>query len=341
MAVSIRQRETMEGISLEELNPTGRRSEAEGVSILIATDRRLEKLRRCIQSLHTHIASDKEIIVVDNDPARSARTICLDFPDILYAAPVLRLGVAAARNLGARLASFPNLLVIDDDAYVESDVCDEALRMLNEDPKCAAVALCIIDVPTANVWPKADPAKAVPGCGGVFRRSAFTSVGPQRESFRFGAEEIDWGVRCYNAGFHIRYARSSVVFHDPAQSRAAGERLPDYKIRNNLQNRLLFLFYNFTWKTVLLQGSRVCISNFVLGLRYRTLRPFCEGLLGALRAGWSTRRQRVLVSGAVDEFYTKPNFEEDEYSIPYWRKLVGLLRGRANRRAGASRARLS
>jgi GT2 family glycosyltransferase len=226
------------------------------------------------------------------------------------------------------LSRFPWVFILDDDAFIEGNVCIEALRFFDQDPLAAAVAFRIEDVPTRSEFARSDPSKVCPGGGGMFRCSAFETIGPQREEFQFGAEEIDWAVRCYQAGYRIRYAERATVFHDPDHRHSDGAHFPDYKISHTFRNRLLFLFYNFRFRTIVIQGARVCFSFFMLCSHQRSFRPFRLGLTEAVKGAWRTRMERNVVSREVEEFYTRPNLIEEEYSVPYWRKAVSAVRRR-------------
>lgn len=296
------------------------------VSIVIATNRRLVKVRRCIKSIMDNTAAPFEIILIDNDPLKSALALVSDFPVIKYKCPEESLGVAAARNYGINHSENDYVLIIDDDAYVTEDVVSKAFKVFDGDNLAAAVALRIEDVNTKVAYHRCDPCKACPGGGGVFLRSALKTVGPQRSEFRFGAEEIDWAVRAYNAGFRIRYARDATVYHDPDHRSNEGTKFPNYKLRHTLRSRLMYLFYNFRWRTVIVHSFRVVASFVVAGVRQGSVAPVIQGVLGALEGCWRTRAQRVVVRPEVEEFYTSPNECEDEYSIPYWRKICAAIR---------------
>jgi GT2 family glycosyltransferase len=100
--------------------PTLRRyREVHGLSVLIATHRRPEGLRRLLAALRPQVEGrrDREIIVV-NDGSHDARyaQVAADFADVIrYEVLESNLGVVAARNAAVRLAAGAYGVFTDDD----------------------------------------------------------------------------------------------------------------------------------------------------------------------------------------------------------------------------------
>src|SRR5690625_1295604 len=104
------------------------------ISILVATFRRADELRLLLQSLEraTQMVAEKcKVIVVDNDPAGAARSICLEEwqvePEYLHQ-PIP--GIAATRNAGIAAAAGSEFVVfVDDDEIVHNMWLHELLRV--------------------------------------------------------------------------------------------------------------------------------------------------------------------------------------------------------------------
>ncbi|WP_298163470.1 glycosyltransferase family 2 protein [Brevundimonas sp.] len=89
------------------------------VSVLVPTMRRPESLERALRSLFAQTAPMASIVVVDNDPAATAREtvarLTPECPCPLIYGHEPRPGVATARNAGLSLTDAPLIAFLDDD----------------------------------------------------------------------------------------------------------------------------------------------------------------------------------------------------------------------------------
>ncbi len=87
------------------------------ISVIIPTHKRPELLKAAIHSVLRQTCSDFELIVVDDDPAMSARVVALSFADprIIYLAHHKAKGGSAARNTGLGRARGRFVAFLDDD----------------------------------------------------------------------------------------------------------------------------------------------------------------------------------------------------------------------------------
>ena len=89
------------------------------VSVLVPTMRRPESLERALRSLFAQTAPMASIVVVDNDPAATARQtvarLSADSPCPLIYGHEPRPGVATARNAGLSMTDAPLIAFLDDD----------------------------------------------------------------------------------------------------------------------------------------------------------------------------------------------------------------------------------
>jgi succinoglycan biosynthesis protein ExoM len=98
------------------------------IAVLIPTMRRPESLERALRSVfaQTGVADRmREILVIDNDPRGSARSLVealqADSPYSLIYCPEPRPGVATARNTGLTQTTAPLIAFLDDDEAAEPD----------------------------------------------------------------------------------------------------------------------------------------------------------------------------------------------------------------------------
>jgi GT2 family glycosyltransferase len=126
-------------------SPTGpvRATTADGgrpsVSAVIVTYKDVELTLAAIASLKAQTAGIDELIVVDNDPAQSARTpIAAAHADVrLLAAD--NVGYAPACNLGAAVATGDWLFFLNPDAEADPDCLERLLAVADEHPEAAIV----------------------------------------------------------------------------------------------------------------------------------------------------------------------------------------------------------
>ena len=110
------------------------------VSVVIPTFKRVEFLEKIITELCRQIAEGGfdhvEVLIVDNDPDRSAAVLELPLKNFRYE-PEPETGVANARNTGVQLARGRFIIFLDDDELPADGwldmFCQEAAR---EVPAC-------------------------------------------------------------------------------------------------------------------------------------------------------------------------------------------------------------
>lgn len=94
---------------------------AKGMTVAIVTMNRPTELRVCLTSLIKQTILPERVIVIDNDPGRSASTICNDFKSTLSIeySNEKQKGVAYARNLALRRCQTKYLAFVDDDCRLD------------------------------------------------------------------------------------------------------------------------------------------------------------------------------------------------------------------------------
>lgn len=98
------------------------------IAIVIPTFRRPEMLQSLLVSLREGSRVPDEVIVVDNDPSRSASPETISGLPVRVVQAGLGISVAGARNVGWREATSDLCIFIDDDNRVEHDTIAELAR---------------------------------------------------------------------------------------------------------------------------------------------------------------------------------------------------------------------
>jgi glycosyltransferase involved in cell wall biosynthesis len=201
------------------------------VTVVIPTKDRPVPLARCLAALRAQDVDALEIVVVD-DGSRDDRAVAR----VVAASPGARLlrvrgrGPAAARNLGAEVASAPVVCFTDDDcapvpSWVRSllDALDAGARVAagptcNADPRarCAVAAQTITNHlvdRSRSGEPGAETVGFVPTC------NLAVSIGTARshpfdEDFPLAAgEDREWCARLADSGIAIRWVPDARVMH--------------------------------------------------------------------------------------------------------------------------------
>jgi GT2 family glycosyltransferase len=204
-------------------------------SIVIPTYRRPQDLTNCINSILIQSCLPVEVIVVDNDPAQSARptvcqfeTSCNKKQVCLYYRPNVQNGLPAARNLGVTLAVGEIVLFLDDDIILDENYISEILKVYETNPSALGVQGYFSTNIRFRLWSKIflgyqvesnvsrllpsirpiypiNPKKLLPcellsGCCASYRRSALLEF-PFDENlvkYSFG-EDLDQSYRIYRS----------------------------------------------------------------------------------------------------------------------------------------------
>ena len=203
------------------------------LSIIIPVYNGGRQFKRCLEAIHCSSFKDWELIVVD-DSSTDASLAMAD----AYGARTLktrgRLGPAAARNAGARLANGHYLYFVDADCEVHPDTLATIAQVFEADPELDALFGSYDDAPSAPnfvaqyknlfhhyIHQTSRPAASTfwTGCGAI-KRSQFLALAgfDTRRYQRPSIEDIDLGYRLKQAGGQIRLAKAVQVKHLKAWS---------------------------------------------------------------------------------------------------------------------------
>jgi GT2 family glycosyltransferase len=216
------------------------------VSILVVNYNGREHLETLLPSLQSldYPPDLLEIWCVDNGSRDgSAEMLQARFPEVHVLRNERNEGFAAPNNAAARRAGGEILALVNNDMHVDPLWLREGLVPLLEDPKTAAVGSRILSWDGSEVdfaggtlgycgfpvhpdlgrppgeLPPSDPADPCPaalfGCGGALlvRRDVFLDLGGFDEDFFAVLEDVDLGWRLNLAGWRVRLAPRSVVYH--------------------------------------------------------------------------------------------------------------------------------
>ena len=210
-------------------------------------------------------------------------------------------GYITGRNRLVREAVAPNVLLLDDDAaLLGGQAVERAVRLLEADPRLAAVAFAQCDRAGSRWDDGMQPARSAVAClvpsfigfAHLVRRDAFIALGGYRESFEFYGEEKDFCLRLIEAGYRTVYLPDALVVHEPDQAGRSRQRYLRYVTRNDCLTAL----YNEPFIRARLAASRAPRALLPHAPRVESRRPLGLGLDPARARSmtlgpWSERSQ--------------------------------------------------
>lgn len=275
------------------------------VTAVIPVHNRWDLTARLLDDLHTQSAPLKEILIVDNASndgtaqkatALGARVIALS----------QNTGFAHAVNIGIRAAETEFVLIVNNDVRLPGDWLEKLLQASEIGGWFMAGKLLsgarpgeidgAFDLISRGgcAWraghgfrsagPESGPMQMdFPSfTAGLFRRSLFNRIGYLEESFESYLEDIDFGLRCAEAGLWGLYAPQAVGIHEG--SATLGEWNPE-TARRLARNQLWIVARHFprvSWPVVVSQFLFIGLG-FRNGAGWAVLKGKWQGLAGFRR----------------------------------------------------------
>lgn len=222
------------------------------LSIIILTWNSQYYLKNCIESILDAAGNFRyEIIVIDNNSKDRTKKILRQLRSehkIIFVQNEKNKGVAKGRNQGITLAKGKFIMFLDVDTIVLPMAIEKLINYMNQNIQCGIAAPMLLspdgrlrfscqEFPTVltkvfrriplksakkflaqselHEWHHRDTIAIdwVIGACQMIRRSAINKVGTLDENFFYGAEDIDYCMRIWQAGFQVVYHPESVVIH--------------------------------------------------------------------------------------------------------------------------------
>lgn len=228
------------------------------VSVCIVSWNVAGDLRACLESLRAQRTPPSfEVIVADN-ASRDDTVAMLraEFPEVKLIANAENLGFARATNQTLAAARGRYLLVLNPDTVLPPDALAQLVAVAESHPEAGMVAPRLVypdgtlqyscrRFPTitaaifrntflGRLFPRArsaeryvmadwdhDSLRVVDWASGaclLIRREAYEQVGPFDESFIFGSEDVDYGLRMRQAGWQVLFTPEPTIVHAVGRS---------------------------------------------------------------------------------------------------------------------------
>ncbi|MDB5111951.1 MAG: glycosyltransferase [Mucilaginibacter sp.] len=245
--------------------------------------------------------ADYEIIVVDNASTDgSANAIKNQHPDILLVENEINLG-APAWNIGFEKAKGDYFIILDDDSQVDFGL-DKALTYLDQHQDVGVLALNITGGAfETGHWKNLSQYAGFIGCGAIIRKALFDKIGGYASWIFLYTNEYEYGIRCMEAGYKIRYFADCHVTHRTSNINRTSKRLITYSVRNEMA--IIYKYFNKKHRTLFL--TRVYLNNLRCVFNYgiRSLPWYCTALIEFLKLKKELKHTPVKLE--VENFYSK------------------------------------
>ena len=275
------------------------------IAVLITTRNRRDELRRALASVRDQTCAAEVIVIDDASTDGTAELVEREFSEVrLQRSPTAR-GLIVQRNRGVGLATAPIVVIIDDDAVLQSPLTLEQTLRDFDDPRIGAIA-----IPHVDVTLRATPRVSAPAREGIFltseftgtatavRRDVFAAVGGFREAFFHQGEESDFCLRMLEAGWVVRVGRADPIHHYSSPARDI-LRMDLYGRRN----AVLCAWYNEPLPDAFLGIAEMSAAGIASGIRVGRPLNALRGLAYGYRDCWRERAARKPVGRGVNRAF--------------------------------------
>jgi len=183
-----------------------------------------------------------EIIVVDNasvdDTTAQVKT---NHPDVRLVTKMINNGIAGW-NDGFAIAKYKYFLVLDDDSNPESGI-KEAVEYLETNKDTGILALNITSGPyqtdtwewrNGTSWQHEQKILGFFGCGAIIRKEVYDKIGGFADWLLVYGHEWEYGIRCIDAGYDIKYFKNSSINHRASSINRSQRRARIFGTRNDM-----------------------------------------------------------------------------------------------------------
>jgi GT2 family glycosyltransferase len=216
------------------------------VSVVINNWNRKGDLRDAITSVRKQTYKNIEIIVSDNHSTDgSIETVRGEFPEVkLIVMPNSNYGGVETCNIGLASATGEYVVMMDNDALLEKNWIEEAIKEFENDNRLAVLATRVLNYYTNEDWgfpiyglngdwkDKEFYTTVFVGCSAMMRKDILDKVGYFPGEYFLYHNEFALGAEIVNAGYRIKYNPNLIAYHKVSQMQRPGKRGYYYLTRN-------------------------------------------------------------------------------------------------------------
>lgn len=245
------------------------------VALIMVNWNGLEHLKLSLPSLAKQTHKNLTIYLVDNcSTDQSIAYLKQNWPSLVLMQTKENLGFAGGNNLAIKRAMTEGadyLLLLNNDTEVAPDMVQKLVEFMDKNPKVAIAQpkLLLMDyrdtLDSCGSWlsktgflihygceekdsPKysqVTPLLTIKGAAMIVRRQLVEQIGAFDDDFFAYFEETDWCWRAWLAGWQVKYAPVTAVFHKIGGStKKIGSPTINY---HSFKNRIMSLIKNLAW----------------------------------------------------------------------------------------------
>lgn len=229
------------------------------VTVNILSFNRKDELRNTLSKVYEQDYKNLEVIVVDNASSDgSPEMVEKEFPDVILIRLPNNIGIAGW-NEGFKIAKGEYVLVLDDDAYPNSNSLSLAINKFVAKSNIGAIAFNVIDKNTGSMfWAgswlpkiniKATNWPVFVGCAVLFNRIVIKENAFFPNNIVLYQHELSVSAKIYNENFVIYYDKEITAVHNCKHVKIYNPLIDKLVFQNNLifilefLPRLIFEFY--------------------------------------------------------------------------------------------------
>lgn len=300
----------------------------EPISIVILSYNRLDEIKKNIFKILEKVKynNEFEIIIIDNNSSDGTKEflieLCNKFKNIILRTTDVNIGIAAGKNLGFALATREFIVAIDNDTEISIDNLRLIPDIFRDNPTIGILAFKVIHPITGELQnPHGDNPCDVAnyhGSGCAFRRTLLISLIGISDVCDYGADELDFSIRVYNAGWGIKYIPDIIIYHNSLIREKSNE---IWRVERWCWNHLRVFSIYFPLKMALIHSIRFMLPLFIYTIREFGIVNLFSIIKSAKNGFIAGRKGHSPVSEATIKYYSNPELRPDLGNTPFFKKL--------------------
>lgn len=249
------------------------------VIIVILTFNGKNNIKLCLDSLLLQTYDNMKIIVADNRSTDGTPELVRnEYPSVIMKDNGYNAGFAEGNNLGIELALTYNpkyIMILNDDTESAPTMIEKLVDLMENDESVGICSPKVMEMsdksklqqygvridrfgfPSGNVEDTPDSFFSVSGCSMLIREDMIRKIGAFDKEFFIFAEDLDMCWRARIAGYNIKIARESIIYHMGGATISSGYQ---NETKYKLNKKRIYLRERNTMRAILKNYSSTRLS---------------------------------------------------------------------------------
>jgi GT2 family glycosyltransferase len=225
----------------------GSSTEAPRVAIVITARNRASELLVTLRKLKTQVYRNFTVIVVDDASEETLEGIVRsEWPQAVFIRNEVRQGLIANRSKAMKMADGEFIVSLDDDScFTDPGDLEKAVARMLSEPQLGIVTFLVCQgtdlIPERETGVEERYVASFVGCAHMLRSSVVAQLGGYRDFYFYYAEESEYSLRVWDAGWRILFFPEVLVHHRISPIGRRDSAILRYSIRNNLWTTILHM----------------------------------------------------------------------------------------------------